>query len=215
MGGFKRFCMVVFVICGLLALAALALPWFGPVEKEASALLGIGWYYIAVEVLLGITFVGLVVVLINAVVAPSSADDVLVSKLDGGHITVTTDAIASQAAHIVEQSTSCSVDDVDVRTKGHGHVRVFMKVVPYTSADVYDGGEALHARLVQGLKALCGDTFDSVSVQFLEPTSPDITTSPASPAPLGATSPAPLPVSPADGPAGSADVNVPLDSENE
>ena len=172
MGGFKRFLMVVFAIAGLLCLAALALPWFGPLTRETSVLLSIDWYYLVVEILACVTGIGLIVTLVVAIAAHKD-EAVVVSKLDGGHITVTTDAIASTAAHIVENNSSCTVDDVDVKTKRGGHVKVRMRLVPYTTSDVYDGGEALHAQLMSGLGALCGTTLDGVSIEFLEPQTAD------------------------------------------
>lgn len=172
MGGFKRFVTVVFAIAGLLCLAALALPWYGPLTRETSVLLSIDWYYLVVEVLAGITMIGLVVCLIVAI-ASHKDEAVVVSKLDGGHITVTCDAIASTAAHIVENNSSCTVDDVDVKTKRKGHVKVRLRLAPYTASDVYDGGSALHAQLMSGLGALCGDTLDGVSIEFTEPQTTD------------------------------------------
>ena len=37
MNGFKRFCLFVFSLAGLLSLVALALPWVGPWQQQAAA----------------------------------------------------------------------------------------------------------------------------------------------------------------------------------
>lgn len=173
MGGFKRFLMVVYVIAGFLALAALVLPWYGPVPSQARDLFSLEWYYTAVEVLVCIAAVGLLVTLVVALTSRKSSA-VEVSKVDGGHITVTTDAIASTAAHIVEDNSSCTVDDVDVTTKHKGHVKVIVHVIPFSPSDVIDGGSGLHAKLVNGLGTLCGDSLDGVSIEFLEPKTSDV-----------------------------------------
>ena len=49
MNGFKRFCLVVFAVCGTLALAALLLPWVGPWTVEAAGLISLDWYLFLVE----------------------------------------------------------------------------------------------------------------------------------------------------------------------
>lgn len=48
MGVFKRICLLVFGLAGLLSLVALALPWWGPWTEEARALLGVYWYYVKI-----------------------------------------------------------------------------------------------------------------------------------------------------------------------
>ena len=51
MNGFKRFCLIVFSLAGLLTLTALALPWVGPWTAQAKGLLANGIYFTALEVL--------------------------------------------------------------------------------------------------------------------------------------------------------------------
>ena len=48
MGGFKRFCMFVFSLSGLLCLAAFVLTWLGPWTAQASALFSLPEYYTTV-----------------------------------------------------------------------------------------------------------------------------------------------------------------------
>ena len=50
MGGFKRFCMFVFGLAGLLGVIALSLTWVGPWTSQASALMSLEYYFYAVEV---------------------------------------------------------------------------------------------------------------------------------------------------------------------
>jgi hypothetical protein len=163
--------MVVFAVAGIVCLAALALPWYGPVGHEATAMLTIDWYYIAVEVTIAITLVGLLVVLIRALVTPK-VDSIIIDNLEGGQITVSRDAIASQASHIVEADGTCQADDVEVRAKKKGDIRVKVRVLPYSTVDVTAKASELHDALTTGLAALCADKLKSVSLEFLEPQTP-------------------------------------------
>lgn len=174
-GGFKRFCMVLFSIVGLLTLAALALPWFGPWTRAATGLLAIGWYYIAVEVCLAISVVGLVAVLLSALFSPKN-DSVIVTALDGGQVSVSAKAITSQATHIVEADGSCRAVRVRIKARRHGRVRVFVRVQPFSTVDIPTKAARLHDDLVEGLTALCADRLGSVSLEFIEPQTPsDVT----------------------------------------
>lgn len=136
MGGFKRFCMFVFSLSGLLCLAAFVLTWLGPWTAQASALFSLPEYY---------------------------------TTVDGGTISVSRDAIASQAKHTVEADGTCSADRVFVSAKKRGHVRVHVRVLPHESVDVVEKGTELHEELVRGLTAVCGDKLEDVSLEFVEP----------------------------------------------
>ena len=65
MGVFKRICLLVFGLAGLLSLVALALPWWGPWTEEARALLGVYWYYVTLECLIYVTTFGLLICLVR------------------------------------------------------------------------------------------------------------------------------------------------------
>ena len=174
MGGFRRFFLGLYSILSIVAVVFLALTWYGPFTRISAGLMR-NWYVWAVlGILIIITLIGLVVQLFRALLS-RRAIAVNVGRFDGGKIAVTCDAIASTATNIVEQSSSCRVDDVKVKTKGKNKVRVRMKLAPYSASDIYDGGAALHAALMSGLGNLCGKALDSVSLQFVEPQTADIT----------------------------------------
>ena len=69
MGGFKRFCMFVFGLAGLLGVIALSLTWVGPWTSQASALMSLEYYFYAVEVCVAIALVIMLVVLLRAIFA--------------------------------------------------------------------------------------------------------------------------------------------------
>ena len=175
MRGFKRLCTVIFVLADLFALAALALTWYGPWTDAATALLYLEPYAIAILVCLVVSALGLLVLLVRALFAGKRVRTVEVATVDGGVISVTRDAIAAQATHIVEADGSCVAARVRVDAKPRGHVRVHVRVLPRQTVDVVAKGAELHTELIDGLAAVCGDTVENVSLEFVEPESVTLT----------------------------------------
>jgi hypothetical protein len=167
MGIFKRLCLLVFGVAGLAALAALCLPWVGPWTVEAASLINEDWYFQILQVLVLITGVGLLVCLLRALFT-RNRKTVTVSREGGDQITVTRDAIASQARHVVEDDGRFVAKRVRVKAKKRGHVRVSVRIQPTRTVDVVAAGGELHDRLVSGLMTVCGDNVDSVGIEFLE-----------------------------------------------
>ena len=172
MNWFKRLCLFVFGLSGLLALAALCLTWVGPWTAEArTLLLETQWYFIALEVLVCIAAVGLLVCLGMALFVPRNPRETIVADVNGGSITVTRTAIVSQARHVVENDGTCVADSIRVRMRKRGHVRVSVRVTPRHPVDVVAYGEKLYAELGQGLAQVCGQSVQSVDVTFTDPQS--------------------------------------------
>ena len=171
MRGLKRLCTVIFVLATVFALAALTLTWYGPWTDEATALLYLEPYALAVFACLIVSGVGLLVLLGRALFAGKRVRTVEVATVDGGVISVTRDAIAAQASHIVEADGTCSAARVIVDARARGHVRVHVRVLPHESVDVVAKGAELHEELIDGLAAVCGDTVENVSLEFVEPES--------------------------------------------
>lgn len=195
MSGLKRLCTVLFVLADLFAVAALALTWFGPWTVEASALLYLEPYAMALLACLVIAGVGLLVLLLRALFAGRKVRTIEVASVDGGSISVTRDAVAAQASHIVEADGTCTAARVRVDAKPRGHVRVHVRVLPRETVDVVAKGAELHAELVDGLATVCGDTVERVSLEFVQPESvlvaapDDEADAPAEAAPAAAASP--------------------------
>lgn len=169
MGGFRRFILFVFSLAGIACLAALALPWFGLFPDEIAMLEGYDWYVTAVEVCLGMTAAWLVFELLRSLLSRKRRDAISVMDVDGGAITVTKSAVASQAGHIVEALGVGEALGVDVSASRSGVVRVDVKVTPFESIDVTDEAPTLHEGLVAGLSAMVGEHLGAVNVEFLEP----------------------------------------------
>ena len=170
MSGFKRLCKVVFALAGLFSLGALGLTWLGPWRDVASALMVVDGYWYALQACFAVTAIGLVVMLFQGLFARKTRT-VQVATVDGGAITVTREAIASQAEHMVEADGTCTASRVHVDAKPRGHVRVAVRVLPHETTDVVVKGAQLHEELMQGLSAVCGNTVEDVSLEFVEPRS--------------------------------------------
>ena len=171
MSGLKRLCTVVFVLACAFSLAALALTWFGPWTGEVSALFNLEPFAIAVVACLAVSALGLLVLLARALSARRTVRTVEIATVDGGVISVTRDAIAAQASHIVEADGTCDAARVRVDAKARGHIRVHVRVLPHETVDVVAKGAELHEELMDGLAAVCGDKVEDVSLEFVEPES--------------------------------------------
>ena len=169
MGGFRRFILFVFSLAGIACLAALALPWFGLFPDQIAMLEGYDWYVTAVEVCLGMTAAWLFFELLRSLFSRRRREAISVMDVDGGAITVTKSAVASQAGHIVEALGVGTARSVDVSASRAGVVRVDVKVTPFESIDVTDEAPTLHEGLVAGLSAMVGEHLGAVNVEFLEP----------------------------------------------
>ena len=90
-------------------------------------------------------------------------------NIEGGAITVTRNAVASQAGHIVEALGLGIAKDVEVHAARHGVVSVDVHVMPYESVDITSEAPVLHEALVTGLSAMCGECLGDINVEFLEP----------------------------------------------
>ena len=171
MGGFKRLCLAIYSLAGFAALAALGLTVVGPWTKRASQLFSYAWYFYTVLVLAGILAFGLLISLLRALFSRRDRA-IVVCEIDGDKVSVTRDAIASQASHIVANDGICIAEDVFVTVGRHGVVDVDVKVSPRSSVDIRKKGPSMHDKLVRELEALCGDSLGSVSIEFLEAQQP-------------------------------------------
>lgn len=168
MGIMKRLCLFVFSLAGLLALAALVLPWWGPWTREATALMGVDVYYYVVEGMAAVLAGGLLLFLLRSIFAQHRRPTVEVAREGSDHVSVTRDAIASQATHVIEEGDFLRAKRVDVRIGRRGKVSVAARVQPVHTVDVAQAGSDLHERLASGLRVVCGDNVDSIDLEFLD-----------------------------------------------
>ena len=172
MGGIKRFCLFVFGLAGALCLCALALPWVGPYQNEATDLMSNPTYYFVVQITLAITAFGVLVTLLRSVFSPRKAKSVVVSNEGGDQITVAKAAITSQATHLVEDGDRFVAEKVRVGLHRGSKVDVDVRVRPRRVVNVATEGKRLHDDLALGLASICGDRVRHVNLEFVEAEAP-------------------------------------------
>lgn len=172
MSGMKRFLMIVFGIAGVLCLGALVLPWVGPFKDQASNLLYNPYYFYTLLALVLITLAGLCAVLLRGLFAPPKRKTLVIRKAGDDKISVTTDAIRSQALHIVEADGVFAAEKVLVSNVGNGNVSVSIRVKPHYTVDLANEGNRLHDQLREGLTAICGDHVQHINLEFVEAENP-------------------------------------------
>ena len=169
MGKFKRFCMVVFVVAAVLGIGVLAALWFAwePLFPAIAWLMAMPWFYVVEAVLLGITAVGLLVVLIRALTAPGKNSQLEIER-DNGSIAITQNAIQSTVKHVVEAHHGLSTDNVkvDITNKHDPRMAIHAKIDPGRNAELGELGAKLQNELSSTLEAFTGYPVDSVRITF-------------------------------------------------
>ena len=159
MGKFKRFCMIVFVIAAVLGIGILAALWFAwePLFPAIAWLMSMPWFYIVEAVLLGITAVGLLVVLIRAITAPGKNSQLELER-DNGSIAITQNAIQSTVKHVVESHHGLSTDNVKVHitNKHDPRMSIHAKIDPGRNAELGQLGVKLQDEIAATLEAFTG-----------------------------------------------------------
>ena len=169
MGQFKRFCMIVFVVAAVLGIGVLAALWFAwePLFPAIAWLMAMPWFYVVEAVLLGITAVGLLVVLIRALTAPGKNSQLEIER-DNGSIAITQNAIQSTVKHVVEAHHGLSTDNVkvDITNKHDPRMAIHAKIDPGRNAELGELGAKLQNEISSTLEAFTGYPVDSVRITF-------------------------------------------------
>lgn len=169
MGKFKRFCMVVFVVAAVLGIGVLAALWFAwePLFPAIAWLMAMPWFYVVEAVLLGITAVGLLVVLIRALTAPGKNSQLEIER-DNGSIAITQNAIQSTVKHVVEAHHGLSTDNVkvEITNKHDPRMAIHAKIDPGRNAELGELGAKLQNEISSTLEAFTGYPVDSVRITF-------------------------------------------------
>ena len=169
MGKFKRFCKVVFVVAAVLGIGVLAALWFAwePLFPAIAWLMAMPWFYVVEAVLLGITAVGLLVVLIRALTAPGKNSQLEIER-DNGSIAITQNAIQSTVKHVVEAHHGLSTDNVkvDITNKHDPRMAIHAKIDPGRNAELGELGAKLQNEISSTLEAFTGYPVDSVRITF-------------------------------------------------
>ena len=168
MGKFKRFCMIVFV-AAVLGIGVLAALWFAwePLFPAIAWLMSMPWFFVVEAVLLGITALGLLVVLIRAITAPGKNSQLELER-DNGSIAITQNAIQSTVKHVVESHHGLSTDNVKVHitNKHDPRMSIHAKIDPGRNAELGQLGAKLQDEIAATLEAFTGYPVDSVRITF-------------------------------------------------
>lgn len=170
MSGFKRFCYILYVFASAFVFLALALTWFGPWTYQATNLLFTKPYLIVLNACAAISIFGLVVVLFRALFIRKTVK-LTVATVEGGTISVTKDAISSQAAYIIEEDGTCLAHRVNVQISKNNSVAVQIDILPKEPVDVTVKGPELYSALQSGLAIVCGPCVSSINLSFIKPSS--------------------------------------------
>ena len=169
MGKFKRFCMIVFVVAAVLGIGVLAALWFAwePLFPAIAWLMSMPWFFVVEAVLLGITALGLLVVLIRAITAPGKNSQLELER-DNGSIAITQNAIQSTVKHVVESHHGLSTDNVKVHitNKHDPRMSIHAKIDPGRTGERGQLGARLQDEIAATLEAFTGYPVDSVRITF-------------------------------------------------
>ncbi|MDJ1650123.1 MULTISPECIES: alkaline shock response membrane anchor protein AmaP [Gordonibacter] len=169
MGKFKRFCMIVFVVAAVLGIGVLAALWFAwePLFPAIAWLMSMPWFYVVEAVLLGITAVGLLVVLIRALTAPGKNAQLELER-DNGSVAITQNAIQSTVKHVVDSHHGLATKNVkvDITNKHDPRMAIHAKIDPGRNAELGELGAKLQDEIAATLEAFTGYPVDSVRITF-------------------------------------------------
>ena len=169
MGKFKRFCMIVFVVAAVLGIGVLAALWFAwePLFPAIAWLMSMPWFFVVEAVLLGITALGLLVVLIRAITAPGKNSQLELER-DNGSIAIPQTPIQSTVKHVVESHHGLSTDNVKVHitNKHDPRMSIHAKIDPGRNAELGQLGAKLQDEIAATLEAFTGYPVDSVRITF-------------------------------------------------
>lgn len=169
MGKLKRFCMIVFVVAAVLGVGVLATLWFAwePLFPAIAWLMSMPWFYVVEAILLGITALGLLVVLIRALTAPGKNNQLELER-DNGSIAITQNAIRSTVKHVIDGHRGLTTDNVkvDIANKHNPRLSIHAKIDPGKNADLGTLGAKLQDEIGSTLEAFTGYPVDSVRITF-------------------------------------------------
>ena len=115
------------------------------------------WFFVVEAVLLGITALGLLVVLIRAITAPGKNSQLELER-DNGSIAITQNAIQSTVKHVVESHHGLSTDNVKVHitNKHDPRMSIHAKIDPGRNAELGQLGAKLQDEIAATLEAFTG-----------------------------------------------------------
>lgn len=165
----KRILLFFFCLCGLIIICCIVPYELGYTWPVAGFMLrfmseDIMWRIMTgyFMVLAGLLAIGLLVSLF----ARKRVTRVEIATVDGGTITVASDAIASAVRHLAEASGQLRAKRIKVQAKTHGPVRVKLELVPLTAINVAEVGPKLTSEIIAELSNVIGSMPRAVDIEF-------------------------------------------------
>ena len=169
MGFIKKLLMTVWYLATLIGVCALMATIYGPWTHEALALFAVDTYSYAVQGCIAVSLIGGLIMWIRVLSRRKKANSISLEEEDGSQITITRDAISSQARYIVEEDGSCEATKVGVFAEKKGLISVQVTIRPHYTVSAVEKGAELRQELQEGLTKLCGDRIEGISLEFLAP----------------------------------------------
>ena len=169
MGRFKRFCMIVFALAGLVGTGVLAVLWFAwkPAFPALAWLAEQPWFFAAETSLIIITAAGLISILVRAITAPGLRANLTLER-NAGSIAITQSALQSTVKHVVEARKGMSVERVRTHIVGGREPRlsVQVRIDPGTHTNLAALGDELRSEVATALVAFTGYPVEAVRITF-------------------------------------------------
>lgn len=166
MGFIKRIASLLFFLAAAVVLVVYGLTTHSPWAEQIRSFISNWEVMIAYHVCLGITALGLLVHLFAAL-RPRRPRTLEVVNLNGGRVTVTRNAIASQVTHVLEAEGDVKVKKVIV-TPRRKNVDVLARLAANDPINLTVRGPQLHEALVSGLSRICGDRVRKANLEFVD-----------------------------------------------
>lgn len=165
MGIFKRICMLIYSLAGFVLFGAFIISTQASMTPLAQYVMTYAVVRHALPACGVILFIGCVVMFLRAVFTRNRRV-VIITKTKDNQITVSRNAILSQATHVIEEDGRFRVISIYCKMRKYGHIRLSVRTQPLTTEDLIQAGQELHDRLMQGLVVVVGNNVDAIKIEF-------------------------------------------------
>lgn len=165
MGIFKRICMLIYSLAGFVLFAAFLISTQANMTPLAQYVMSYALVRHVLPLCGAILFCGCVIIFLRAVFTRNRRV-VIITKTKDNQITVSKNAIISQATHVIEEDGRFRVISIYCKMRKYGHIRLTVRTQPLCTEDLIAAGQELHDRLMQGLVVVVGNNVDAIKIEF-------------------------------------------------
>lgn len=170
MTGIKRFCLIIFALLGVFCVCVLMTPWLNVPPVNVKVLLyltTVPWFFYAVEIAATVALIGFFCIFVMAC-AKKKPRDLVIKDEAGAHVTVTRQAIASQATYLAESVAPVQIDRVHVQAKYPDALGITLAVQPLQPLQVREVSQRIERQVRAGLGSMLGVEPAQVNLRFVE-----------------------------------------------